>query len=69
MPVEISIAGVLAYLGVAVVFGFLTLAEGAQGRLRWGPYRLAGLALCLVWPVLVVGVILALFSADRRRRH
>jgi len=68
MPVEVSIAGTLAYLAMTFVFGLLTLHEGTAKRLTWGPSRVAGLVLCLAWPLLVIGVLLAVLARDKRRR-
>ena len=68
MSVEVSIAGALAYLAMTLVFGLLTLHEGTAKRLTWGPYRVAGLILCLAWPLLVIGVLLTVLARDRRHR-
>ena len=69
MPVEISVASAVAYIAMALVFAALTVAEGSHNHLRWGALRIAGLLLCLIWPLLIIGVLVALLTQDRRRRN
>lgn len=48
----LSIA-IAAYFLVAAVFFVLTYIEGWNRRDGWDAYRVLGLALCSVWPLLV----------------
>jgi ribose/xylose/arabinose/galactoside ABC-type transport system permease subunit len=54
-------AALLLYAMVAALFLGQTLTEGARKRLPWNGYRVLGVALSLVWPVvLAITVVLAL---------
>ena len=49
------------YAIVAALFLARTLGEGTRKRLPWNGYRVLGIALSLVWPiVLAITVVLAL---------
>ena len=54
------------YLLIALVFLTLTWAEGWHSRAGWTFYRVLGLALCCVWPLLLLIVLIAV-SRQRRR--
>jgi len=61
----LSIAA-LAYLVVAVGFFVMTYLEGWTRRDGWDAYRILGLALCAVWPLLVLYIFV--FDAGAMRR-
>jgi Ca2+/Na+ antiporter len=45
------------YAIIAVLFLVLTFLEGQRKDLPWSPYRVFGLMLCAVWPVLLLYVL------------
>ena len=66
MSSGVEIAFVHEYLLVAVMLLTLTYLEGWHSRAPWGLYRVLGLALCCMWPLLLLIVSIAP-SLQRRR--
>ncbi len=59
--------GLVVYGLVAIVFLDMTLREGDRKRLPWSSLRVAGIALCIVWPLaLLISLAAALLSQGRQ---
>jgi len=57
----------LAYALVAAFCVFATLLEGRRHGARWDMMRIAGLGLCVFWPLIAV-VLIVLPALQRRAR-
>lgn len=56
-----------AYVLIALVFLALTFFEGWKRRSGWGAYRVFGLLLCTVWPLLVIHVLMSETAAAQSK--
>jgi hypothetical protein len=56
---------VLLYLLIALAFLVPTLAEGSE-RGVWDGARIAGLALCMLWPALLATVTIVVITEKRQ---
>lgn len=64
----LSIAAI-AYFVVAAVFFVITYFEGWSRRDGWDAYRVLGLVLCTLWPLLVLYIFLDVQTARRTPMH
>jgi N-acetylglucosaminyldiphosphoundecaprenol N-acetyl-beta-D-mannosaminyltransferase len=66
--VEFNLASVLfaGYVIVAAVFLFQTFKEGQMHASGWDWARIAGMLLCLVWPVIIVASLAWAFWVQQR---
>jgi Ca2+/Na+ antiporter len=64
----VSIAAI-AYFVVAAVFFVMTYFEGWSRRDGWDAYRVLGLVLCTVWPLLVLYIFFDAGAARRTLAH
>jgi hypothetical protein len=56
---------VIGYAGIALLFMIATFLEGGRKHLSWRGPRALGLGLCLVWPLVLIGLLIAVWHVRR----
>ncbi len=65
--IALAVLAMLGYGAVTLACMACTAAEGQVEGRGWNTWRTAGLALCLVWPVMIV--VFAIAQLAQRRPH